>query len=184
MSETIPSPLESALDAAVSAYAVLPTKPTLDNAYVHAMCNDVAQKIHPVEELAARYGLPDGESLVRYLKAHPPLLQRIKELRAIWESGGAIESRTRTLACHTALYGLPDVGAVLFDKVTPQSIKLETLKVLARIAGIDGLPPAQKGDPGLGGHFSVIINLPGHTESIRTTVVEHQLLPATQGTLA
>lgn len=171
--------LEALVDRATENLSVLPKVPTLDNQMIHALCTDLAQRVYPGEEIAKRYGLT-GAELGQYLHDHPMLVRRIKEIKAIWESGVSVESKTRTLACHTVLHALPDTGALMFDRTATPQTRLEALKAHARIAGVDGLPPAQKDGGSVGGQFNVIINLPGRVEDLSTTVVvtEVEAIPA------
>ena len=110
--------------------------------------------------------------MIEFLQGHPPVVKRIKELRAVWESDESVELRLRKLAGHSLLEAIPDTASIMFDKQVTPGVRLEALRAHARIAGVDS-PPAQPhggaaGGGAAGGRFSVqiVFNNAGKVETI------------------
>ena len=143
---------------------------------MHAWMDDVAQKIHGYDVIAARYGFASWQVMAGYIRDNPEINRRIKARRAIWESDGNVEGRARALAAHSVIEALPHTSQVMFDPTAPNAAKLDALKVHARIAGLDGMPAQGRdgaGAPGIapGGRFSINILFSDRTEKI--TTIEH-----------
>jgi hypothetical protein len=97
----------------------------------------------------------------------------ITELRAIWESGGNLESRIRALAAHALLQASPDNARIMLDTSLHPTIRIDAMKAHAKIAGVDYTPAAARGGGGSlaeGAQFAVNIVFAnaGKVESITT----------------
>lgn len=174
------SPGEVAINATVDATPVLLDTVTMAPAVLWAFCVDVAQNIVDYDVLALRYGFDSWQSMQAWIIANAAVRKKIKELRIIWQSDDNVAVRARTLAGHAVLEAIPYTARPLFDEKTTNADRLDTLKMHARIAGIDGNPHTGRenaggtgGNPGIG-RFSVNIVFPnaGRMESI--TTIDHE----------
>lgn len=164
---------EEIIDELVDGVPVIGGDPEMDKSTLYAFCVDMAQKVHPYETIARRYGFAGEQALVEFLQATPPVVKRVKELRAVWESDESVEMRLRKLAGHSLLEALPDTASIMFDKQVTPGVRLEALRAHARIAGVDSPPHAPAGGAAGGasagaGRFSVqiVFNNSGKVETI------------------
>lgn len=165
---------EEIIDELVDGITVIGGDPELamDKSTLYAFCVDMAQKVHPYETIARRYGFAGEQALVEFLQNTPPVVKRVKELRAVWESDESVELRLRKLAGHSLLEALPDTASIMFDKQVTPGVRLEALRAHARIAGVDSPPHVPSGASGaagqVGGRFSVqiVFNNSGKVETI------------------
>jgi hypothetical protein len=160
------------IDELLDGITVVGAEPDMDKATLYAFCIDTAQRIHDYDVIARRYGFGDEAGMVEFLRTHPPVVKRVKELRAVWESDESVELRLRKLAGHSLLEALPDTASIMFDKQVTPGVRLEALRAHARIAGVDTPPhiPAGgvQGSGQMGGRFSVqiVFNNAGKVETI------------------
>jgi hypothetical protein len=163
------------IDELLDGITVVGAEPSMDKATLYAFCIDTAQRIHDYDVIARRYGFGDEAGMVEFLRAHPPVVKRVKELRAVWESDESVELRLRKLAGHSLLEALPDTASIMFDKQVTPGVRLEALRAHARIAGVDTPPHIPAGGAGGmggggagGGRFSVqiVFNNSGRVETI------------------
>lgn len=113
-------------------------------------CTDVARKIDDADVIATRYGFVDKAHIKAWLGAHPGVTRRIKEERAVWESSGNIETKTRTLAATALTEGIPTHAQIMLNPDVPPGIRIDAFKELAKVAGVSGLAPVAR-VPGSGG---------------------------------
>ena len=152
--------------------------PELDELLVQKLVEDVAQKIHEPATVAKRYGFSSAQHMVNWLKTHPEVCRRIKARRAVWESDSGLEERLRTYAGHAALEALPSTGHMAIDKQVPAATRLDALKALSRMAGVDGIPAGAKGAPGgTGGNFVINFSFAGGKASFSGTTVVAETVP-------
>ena len=174
-------PLEALLNAALDAEPVF-AEPVLDEALLHGFMHDVANGIHPAEKIARQYGFASGQHMLKFITDNKVVRRKIKALRALVESDANLEGSNRALAGHALREGMHNVAAPLFDPKATPAVRLDTAKLLARIAGVDGLPAAAKdGSGGASGNKFVVNFLfsGGKTETISaTTVVDADHGPA------
>jgi hypothetical protein len=162
------------IDELLDGITVVGAEPDMDKATLYAFCIDTAQRIHDYDVIARRYGFGDEAGMVEFLRTHPPVVKRVKELRAVWESDESVELRLRKLAGHSLLEALPDTASIMFDKQVTPGVRLEALRAHARIAGVDTPPHVPAGGAGGigggsgGGRFSVqiVFNNSGRVETI------------------
>lgn len=148
---------EEAITTVVSANPVL-FHPELDDPnLLEAFINDVAQDIEEKRVVAARYGFTLTE-MRDYLIRHKKVLQRVKERAAVWNSDAGVPSQLRTYAGVILRDALPEMGRRLHNPSTPANVKLDTEKLLARMAGVDGLPAPDKAAGPAGNAFVVNFN--------------------------
>lgn len=166
---------EEIIDDLLDGVEVVGADPSMDKATLYAFCVDTAQRIHEYDDIAKRYGFGSEARMIEFMRAHPPVIKRIKELRAVWESDESVELRLRKLAGHSLLEAIPDTASIMFDKQVTPGVRLEALRAHARIAGVDS-PPHQAaggagGPGGAGARFSVqiVFNNAGKVETITAT---------------
>ena len=164
---------EEIIDELVDGITVIGGDPEMDKSTLYAFCVDMAQRVHGYDTIARRYGFADENTLAEFLRATPPVVKRVKELRAVWESDESVELRLRKLAGHSLLEALPDTASIMFDKQVTPGVRLEALRAHARIAGVDSPPHIPAGGAGgVGGagagRFSVqiVFNNSGKVETI------------------
>lgn len=150
---------EEVINALVDATPVFAQVPELTSLALWNFMVDVAQNIHDYETIATRYGFENGWVMTDFLKTHPEIRRRIKELRANFQSNENLQVRLRTLAGHALENAIPVTARIMLDEgAKPQ--QLEALKHHARIAGVDGLPAVGRDGVPMGGaanKFSVQI---------------------------
>lgn len=161
---------EEIIDDLLDGVEVVGADPSMDKATLYAFCVDTAQRIHEYDDIAKRYGFGSEARMIEFMRAHPPVIKRIKELRAVWESDESVELRLRKLAGHSLLEAIPDTASIMFDKQVTPGVRLEALRAHARIAGVDSPPHVPTGGAAgqVGGRFSVqiVFNNAGKVETI------------------
>jgi hypothetical protein len=167
------TPSEKALHGIIAHIPVLgdDSDPTILARFV----DDIAQAIYPPEEISDRYGFINTAEMLGFIKTNTEIRRRIKARRALWSSDGSVGERARKLAQHSTLETLPELAQIVLDRSQSSTARLEAAKITARIAGLDGLPPAQKdGGAAPGQPFVLNISFSGAGRSERfsgTTVV-------------
>jgi hypothetical protein len=162
---------EEIIDDLLDGVTVVGGDPEMDKSTLYAFCIDMAQRIHGYDTIARRYGFVDENMLVEFLRTHAPVVKRVKELRAVWESDESVELRLRKLAGHSLLEALPDTASIMFDRQVTPGVRLEALRAHARIAGVDS-PPTQSssnnatGGPGARFSVQIVFNNAGKVETI------------------
>lgn len=174
----IDTAMDVAVDSLLSATSTpdAPPIPQLNPMTMHAWMDDVAQKIHGYDVIAARYGFASWQVMAGYMRDNPEIKRRITARRAIWESDANVEVRARTYAAHSVIEAIPHTSQVMFDPTATPTAKLDALKVHARIAGLDGMPAQGRdgaGPAGIApsGRFSINFLFSDRTEKI--TTIEH-----------
>lgn len=126
-----------------------------------AFITDVARKIDEYPTIAMRYGFVDEADMAGYIKSNQELRRAIKEERAVWFSNESAETRARELARRGTAELIPEATNIGLSEITTPSVRLDAIRTLARIAGLDGAGRAQETYPGVEGaaRFSVVINL-------------------------
>ena len=133
---------------------VLKMTPALLMSFVY----EVARKMHPPANIAARYGFADVPSMIAVIAANEALRERIKSERAVWNSSENLEHRLRVqhqLILHEAAH---ENAKPLFDPSTTVPQRVDLLKAIATVGGVHGMP-------GGGGHGG-----PGGEQGARWTI--------------
>ncbi len=138
-----------------------------------AFCNDMAQKIHPGETLASRYGFADRAHLKAWLMSHPVVWRKIEELKAVWESDDNVEARARKLAGLALIEAIPSHAQIMLNPDISPGVRIDAFKETARVAGVAGAPQVGRdGVPGgdAANRFSVqiVFASSGQVESFTT----------------
>jgi hypothetical protein len=163
---------EDTVNAIVDATPVFTgtTLPDFDALTLWNFMNDVAQNIYGYATIATRYGFADWQEVAAFLTQHETIRRKVKELRANHLSDENLQTRLRIKAGHALEHALPITARIMLDE-NMRPAQLEALKQHARIAGVDGLPPAVR-DAMNGGpqaaRFNVSIIFNDHTETIST----------------
>lgn len=126
-----------------------------------AFITDVARKIDEYATIAMRYGFVDESDMADYIRKNKELRRAIKEERAIWYSGENSETRARELARRGTAECISEAASIGLNETITPSVRLDAVRTLARIAGMDGAGRAQETYPGAEGaaRFSVNIHL-------------------------
>lgn len=140
-----------------------------------AFITDVARKIDEYATIAMRYGFVDESDMADYIRKNKELRRAIKEERAIWYSGENSETRARELARRSTAECISDAANIALSETITPSVRLDAVRTLARIGGLDGPGRAQETYPGAEGaaRFSVVINIPGRETVSVTPTIEH-----------
>lgn len=152
--------------------------PALSSELRWAFICDIAQETYPVDEIAARYGFPNGREMVDYIAEDPTLIAQIRVRRAYWNSDVGLPEKLRTLYGHSLQYAGKVNAVMMLDPREKAEHRLDMARLHARIAGVDGLPQSRDaaGFGGIAGtKFFLQINL-GEKEPqvlIDTTVAEN-----------
>lgn len=170
-----PDPLEALLATVLDAEPIM-EDPELDPRLMSSFTTDVAEDMHPPEDIAKRYGFRDGHHMIEYITANRGVRKTIKAKRAVFTSNPSIEVVNRKKANFVISEAMADMAAPLFDPKVPPAVRLDTLKVFSRMAGIDGVPAgaaaAAAGPAGAG--FTVNFHFSGQPTQSITTVVDVQ----------
>lgn len=168
-----PDPLEDAINRIIDQEPIL-EDPNLDPMMLSSFTTDVAEDLHPPEDIAIRYGFTTGEQMVAFIAKHRGVRRQIKEKRAAFTANVSIEVRNRKKANFIVGEVMATMGAPMFDPKTPAAVRLDTLKVFSRMAGIDGMPAGSL--PGQQNHgqagFTVNFLFSGQATQTITTVVD------------
>lgn len=154
--------------------------PNLLELNIEAFTTDVARKIYPPEDIAARYNM-SAAGMIKVI-SNPEIRKLIQAKRASFHSDGNVVERLRALAGVGLVEKLPDVFAMLSSDDVTNPVKADLLKTLTRIAGADG-PGSQQANPNApapGSQFNVQIvfsngagqTISGTNPAASTTVVE------------
>lgn len=172
-----PDPLEEAINRIIDQEAIL-EDPNLDPAMMSAFTTDVAEDLHPPVDIATRYGFATGEHMIHFIEKHRGVRRMIKEKRAAFTANVSIEVRNRKKANFIVGEVMATMADPMFDKRTPAAVRLDTLKVFSRMAGIDGVPAGsgqnQQGGAGQAG-FTVNFMFSGQPTQTITTVVDAEV---------
>jgi hypothetical protein len=151
-------PLTNQIDTIVDRVIVLNDNPDLDDALILRLQFDLAAKIHDYNEIAIRYGLGTDDRLFFYLARHPDIVAGVKKMKAMFESEHGVEGRIRLKAMEaTERLVAPIANLALDGKVNAQQ-RIDALKQLSRIAGVDGLSGG-KDAKGLPGGAAFVLNM-------------------------
>ena len=115
--------------------------PETSPAALEALCTDCARRIHDGHVIADRYGYRDKDHLKAWLMEHPAVFRQIKELQAVWESAGNIETKTRTLAGYATAEAIPAITQIALNPDVAPTVRNDSFKELAKVAGVSGLQP-------------------------------------------
>lgn len=153
----------------------------LENVLLDRFTTDIARRIFPPDEIARRYGMT-GKKLIEAVSI-PAVNKIVRTKRAVWESDTNATERIRQLSQIGMLEVMPDVFELISNPETPTALRLDALKTMSRVAGVDG-PGAQprQGDVAAapGTRFEVNIHLGGgRIETITSTAPEIEHEPAT-----
>lgn len=150
----------------------------MEETVVLRLIQDVAYGIYPAEELAVRYQLGSVTGLKMWLGAHPAVVAQIQKLRAVHESDGAIQDRLRLKSAHVVEQSLPSMSSIITNPGVPIPQRIDAFKACQRMAGVDGMPAADK-TAATGVQFNLVMQFSsGDRKVISTTVVEAQAVPA------
>ena len=129
---------EESLNSIIDQVMILSDNPQKDDALIQRLQYDLATGVHPPAEIARRYGLFDVAELKTYLLLHPEIVDRVKKLRAMYQSEAGIEDRMRSMF----QYATEDLIPIMHDIVKHPSIpiaqRIDSFKQLQRGAGMDG----------------------------------------------
>jgi hypothetical protein len=149
--------------------------PETSPAALEAFCTDCARKIHDGHVIAERYGFADKTHLKTWLLEHPAVFRQIKELQAVWESAGNVETKARTLAGFATIEAIPSITQIALSPDIAPTVRNDSFKELAKVAGVSGLQPVARtagNGPGADaqGRFSVqiVFASQGRVESFTT----------------
>lgn len=153
----------------------------LDDHMWRCMAQDLACKIYPADEIAARYGFADKAALRAWIAAHPDFYPYVKRLQALNESDENVLERIKQKAAHALEDALPELHSIAKDPNTGAKEKIEAIKVKARLSGADAyVQPPKEGQGGGGGGqvLNFAINFAGMApQIISTTVVDPAAIP-------
>jgi len=117
------------------------------------VARELAVGIRPLDEILELHEIdPDDWEA---FKSTPQFTKLLSEEIAAWESASNTRERVRLKSLAFLEEALPEYFGRAHDRREPLSAKIELLKAIAKIAGIDGGP--KDADPGQ--KFSVVINL-------------------------
>ena len=178
MTDAPDDPHEAALDGIVDRTPVMSDPDLTEPVLLFRFIEDIAQKVHPPETLAIRYGFASPADMVAYIARNPELTKKIKQFRAIWESDHNLETRLRLHSGHALEFALPETSALMMDKTVGAAVRLDALKAHSRIAGVDGASASGKdGATGPALTFNLTFS-GGRVEHIIATVVEPEVITA------
>jgi len=148
--------------------------PILSSEMVECLKFDLASGIHEAETIADRYGFDGKPGLQAYLLANRWLHDDAKHLRAVLESDQNTGKRVQLKGLYGCEEAIPDlVGIVKNQNLHPKD-RIDAYKELRQSGGL-GI--SAKEGSGSGTQFSLVINMPGHTEKILATSVAAELRP-------
>lgn len=138
---------------------VVADAPQLSPLALQSFCNDVARRIHTAEEIATRYGFASKLAAREFIESRPAVRRIIQELRSIWESENNLEGRIRAYAGHALLEAAPDNAKIMLDPSVHPTVRIDAMKAHAKIAGVDALPAAARGEGGVVGQAPFAVNI-------------------------
>lgn len=117
---------------------VLDDNPAVDDSMVLKLTHDLAMDLHPMTEIAIRYGLGTPERLFKYLKGHPGIVSGVKRLKAEMQSEAGVEQRVRIKAMQATEELIFPTAAIAGDPKYPAQQRIDAFKQLSRVGGVDG----------------------------------------------
>lgn len=163
---------EQAIDAELAATPAL-TIMSLDDKVLSAFITDVAQDIYSHTEICERYGVSYPAGMLDLIR-RPGIAKRIKERRAIWNSGESIQDRNRAYYGTVAMEGASKLDKLIQAGDTPPALVMEGITIASRNAGIynSGGGGKVEGSTQVGAQFAIniVFSGAGKTERIGTTV--------------
>lgn len=175
MLDVAPAELDAQVDMLINATpAVSEFEP--DDMLMASLVTDMAQKIYGNRVIAARYGLTMAQ-LYNFVSI-PAIRQRIKARRAAWESDGNVVERNRQLYGVLMLDAAPVFNKLIHGRESKPGDRLDALKVLTKLAGLESTPRQAVGDvtAGTGSQFSVTFNFSGGVVEKVSTVATPQTI--------
>jgi hypothetical protein len=141
--------------------------PVLSSEMTECLKFDLASGIHEAETIAERYGFDGRPGLQAYLLANRWLHEDAKHLRAVLESDQNTAKRVQLKGLYGCEEAIPDLVGIVKDRTCHPKDRIDAYKELRQSGG---LGVAGKEGVGSGTQFSLVINMPGHTEKITATV--------------
>jgi hypothetical protein len=135
---------------------------------VECLTFDLASGIHSAETIAQRYGFETPKNLQKYLLGNLWLHEKAKHLRALLESDQNTGKRVQLKGLYGCEETIPDLVGIIKNPMSAPKDKIDAYKELRQSGGL-GI--AGKEGSGGGTQFSLVINMPHHTEKLLTTVV-------------
>lgn len=122
-----------------------------------------AMDIYTRPQVLESLGITDWQ--FRVWENHPAFLKYLKQEQDAWRGAGNVAERTKLKAGIIMEEFMEQAYAELHDKKTPLNQRTELLKVITKVAGMEG-NSARPGTAGVSG-FSLQINIgPGKSEQI------------------
>ena len=158
---------------------LLSDNPERDDQLILRLQYDIAAHIHDYATIAKRYGFASDQELFQFLAAHPNIRLNIRKIRAAFESEEGAEQRVRLKAQQATEFLIAGTASIAADpRVTAQQ-RIDAFKQLARVGGLDGGAAAIAAkQANAGAAFTLNIHFRDRTETIATTVVDADELPA------
>lgn len=139
---------------------------------MRAFMVDIAQDIYPKDAIAKRYNLTLAEMLM--ILQLPGVIARVREMRAVWQSGLNTNERTKAYFSLVAMEAAPVFDKILHDPNVGVRDKIDALKQAGLISGLTAPAPRDGvGAPGApGNQFGVNIIFSSGAQERITTVVD------------
>lgn len=144
------------------------------------MALDIARKIYPPDEIAARWGFPDVPAMRTWMAAHPEFIAMVQRLRQLNEADESVLDRIQHKSAHAAEDVVEVVHSIARNPNANDKERIEAVKLLARLSGADAhAQPKGEGQGGGGGQvLNFAINFAGlPPQIISTTVVDPASIP-------
>jgi len=108
----------------------------MNDADLSRLANELARDIYPLEEILRQYQI-DPIFFRDYIMQHPRFRQFYVEAHAVWNAASNAQQRSALKAAVMFEEWLVESNRLYHDTNQPLSSKVELMKLLARVSGLD-----------------------------------------------
>lgn len=149
------------------AQAIQSAQIPLDNEAIEYLVADLASGIHDYSTIAMRWGFTTEAALFDFLSTHPPVVARVKQLKATRDSDQGTAERVKLKSQIAYEETIPSLVSIAKNQQAQPKDRIEAMKEL-RQSGAIGV--VKDGASSGGTQFNLTIMFPAGAKTITTVV--------------
>lgn len=119
----------------------------LDDTTLQRLAQELARDVYPLKDVLDRFGI-DAIIFKTLVRPNPVFAQFFKEAHTMWHSSGNANERVQLKASSLFEDWLSEADRLFHDTTAPMAPKIELLKTVGRVAGLDREKTAGNVAPG------------------------------------